>query len=224
MCAPRRPSVQPGHASRHRSPRCYRSSRPPCSPQAPSRSMRSEGGSRDARRVSIERVTDVANTQRGLITRRQALAAGLSAAGIRHRLETRRWQRLLPGIYAIFSGPIHQSHRTVAALLHAGPDALVTGALACALYNFVTVHRSTREPPNTRFLRHADTTPPGAYTGKPRTKRDPLVWLRSPDLVPAAPVERAVLDAVCARIATRHPCAAVRSGSATAVCAWATPG
>ncbi|HLR93784.1 MAG TPA: hypothetical protein VK053_04600, partial [Jiangellaceae bacterium] len=175
--------------------------------------------------MSIERVTDVANTQRGLITRRQALAAGLSAAGIRHRLETRRWQRLLPGVYAIFSGPIHQSHRTVAALLHAGPDALVTGALACALYNlryapvsdrvdvlipssvrarstrFVTVHRSTREPPNTRFLRHADTTPPGAYTGQPRTKRDPLVWLRSPDLVPAAPVERAVLDAVCARIA-----------------------
>jgi len=68
---------------------------------------------------------------------------------------------------------------------------VVTAALACALYGlryapvsdrvdllipysvrvrsaqFVTVHRSSRRLPNTRLLRHGDTTPPGTHTDRP---------------------------------------------------------
>ena len=44
-----------------------------------------------------------------------------------------RWQVVLPGVYATFTGPLADIHRLRAAVLYAGPGALITGAMACRM-------------------------------------------------------------------------------------------
>lgn len=76
--------------------------------------------------------SELAAAQDGLVTRRQALDVGLSRGVIRHLLgRGRRWQRVLPGVYATFTGPLPERQRLRAALLHAGPQAQLTGVTAC---------------------------------------------------------------------------------------------
>jgi hypothetical protein len=80
------------------------------------------------------RLAAVAYEQDGLITRRQALAAGASPDAIRHNLgDSRRWQVVVPGIYAAFTGPLAQIHRLRAAVLHGGVTAMITGVAACRM-------------------------------------------------------------------------------------------
>jgi hypothetical protein len=70
--------------------------------------------------------------QDGLITRAQALACGMTDAALQHAAGPgRRWQRLRPGIYAAFTGELTERQRLRVALLHAGPDAVLSGAAAC---------------------------------------------------------------------------------------------
>ncbi len=74
----------------------------------------------------------LAAAQDGLLTRGQALDVGLSRGAIRHLLSKgRRWQRVLPGVYATFTGPLPERQRLRAALLHAGAQAQLTGVTAC---------------------------------------------------------------------------------------------
>jgi len=65
---------------------------------------------------------DVTDRQRGVITRRQALSAGLGAGLIESRLELGRWQRLHTGVYAAFSGPPDRQATLWAAVLRAGKE------------------------------------------------------------------------------------------------------
>ncbi|NEE02869.1 hypothetical protein [Phytoactinopolyspora halotolerans] len=70
--------------------------------------------------------------QDGLITRKQALAVGMSAKAIRYALrDGGPWQVVLRGVYATFTGPLGDLHRLRAATLHAGADSRVTHAWAC---------------------------------------------------------------------------------------------
>jgi hypothetical protein len=81
------------------------------------------------------RVLYVAHSQDGLITRKQALAAGMTTDAVRHA--TRKggpWQVVLRGIYATFSGPLGDIHLLRAAILHSGPDAAITGPWACWMH------------------------------------------------------------------------------------------
>jgi hypothetical protein len=84
--------------------------------------------------MSAERIRQIAYHQDDLITRSQALAAGASADMLRHACRPGgRWQVVLPGVYATFTGPLGELHRLRAALLHGGPNAMITGAIACRL-------------------------------------------------------------------------------------------
>jgi hypothetical protein len=69
--------------------------------------------------------------QRGVLSRQQAIALGISEDGIRHRIRPGGpWQRLLPGVYLTATGqPTWEQYET-AALLYAGPDAVLTGLAA----------------------------------------------------------------------------------------------
>jgi hypothetical protein len=74
-------------------------------------------------------------SQRGVLSRAQALASGTTPAGLQHRLrEGGPWQRLLPGVYLTITGAPTPIQLQVAALLYAGPQSLVTGPTALAFH------------------------------------------------------------------------------------------
>ena len=64
--------------------------------------------------------------QSGLLTRRQALDAGLTPKAIEWRLGSGRWQVVHPGIYQTLPGRDGWESRAVAALLHAGPGSALS--------------------------------------------------------------------------------------------------
>jgi hypothetical protein len=68
--------------------------------------------------------------QRGLVTRHQAREGGLTDGAIRHLIRSGRWQRILPGLYAGFTGELTLEQRRHAAYLFAGPSAQITGIAA----------------------------------------------------------------------------------------------
>jgi hypothetical protein len=74
--------------------------------------------------------------QRGIVSRPQALAAGLDDGVIRRELRNGHWQRLLPGIYATFSGAVTLEQRRLAATLYVGPNAQITGLAALVWHGF----------------------------------------------------------------------------------------
>ncbi len=109
-------------------------------------------------------------SQRGVLSRSQALANVTSAHGLQHRLRPGgAWQRLLPGVYLTTTGQPTREQLRVAAVLYAGPRSLITGRAALAFHgirgpkagavdvlvpasssvtsrSFVVVHRTRRLP------------------------------------------------------------------------------
>jgi very-short-patch-repair endonuclease len=82
-----------------------------------------------------ERIARIAQEQDDLIIRDQALAAGATPDFIRYAIsQAGRWQRVLPGIYATFTGPLADIHKYRAAVLYGGTNALITGAAACRMH------------------------------------------------------------------------------------------
>ncbi len=79
----------------------------------------------------------VAAAQRGIVSRAQALRAGPSPSAVGHLVRSGRWQRIHPGVYATFSGGLTSEQLAWAALLHAGPDAMLSHASAAQLQGLV---------------------------------------------------------------------------------------
>jgi very-short-patch-repair endonuclease len=78
-----------------------------------------------------------------VISRGQALASGMTANALRHRLrEGGPWQRLLPGVFLAVTGTPTGEQRHVAALLYAGPSSVLTGAAALSLCGVRAPHTS----------------------------------------------------------------------------------
>jgi hypothetical protein len=71
--------------------------------------------------------------QAGVITRRQALATGLPAWAVETWIQDGRWIRLDRGIYATGSGPPSRQALLWAALLRAGPGAVLSHHTAAGL-------------------------------------------------------------------------------------------
>jgi hypothetical protein len=108
--------------------------------------------------------------QRGVVSSAQALAIGVTAAGLRHRYRPGGpWQRLLPRVYLMSTGEPTSEQLQTAALLYAGPSSVISGPAALRQYGlrapetrridvlapvsrqcpscaFVTVHRTCRLP------------------------------------------------------------------------------
>jgi hypothetical protein len=64
--------------------------------------------------------------QDGVITREQAIEAGLTRHAIEARLASGRWRRLHRGVYATFSGPIPRGAMLWGAILRAGESAVLS--------------------------------------------------------------------------------------------------
>src|SRR5579875_1401363 len=126
-----------------------------------------------ARQADIDnaRLERVLQRQHYVIGRSQVLACGMTDTALHYRLRPGGpWQKLLPGVYLAVTGLVTADQREMAALLHAGPRSVITGAVAvrrngirapgpdtvdvlvpenirCQSVAFVRVHRTTRMPP-----------------------------------------------------------------------------
>src|ERR1700733_3762104 len=87
--------------------------------------------------MGIKSVYDTAAVERivreqfAVIGRSQALDCGLSRSAVDHLVrQDGPWRRVLPGIYATTTGDVTPDQRAMAALLHAGPQSVITGATA----------------------------------------------------------------------------------------------
>jgi hypothetical protein len=87
---------------------------------------------------------EVLEEQAGVISRRQALAGGLSTAAWDWRVERNTWQAVLPGVVVVHSGTVTFEEKVQAAVLYGGDDAAVSGE---ALIHQATPPRRRREPP-----------------------------------------------------------------------------
>ncbi|HEY2792802.1 MAG TPA: hypothetical protein VGJ28_10620 [Micromonosporaceae bacterium] len=68
-----------------------------------------------------------------VISREQALAAGLTRSTIDANIKARRWQRLYRGTYVTHNGPVSRLDRLVAVLAAAGPSAALSHQTAAEL-------------------------------------------------------------------------------------------
>lgn len=118
--------------------------------------------------------------QDSVVTRAQVLQVGLTRHAVSHRLrEGGRWRLLLPGVYLTLPGVPTQGQRETAALLYAGPNAMITGAAALRFYEFRQIPRRGNDAVDillpARFKR--------ASTGCARVHRTahmPLLWAVGP--------------------------------------------
>src|SRR5690242_16501161 len=79
-------------------------------------------------------VARIASKQFGLVTRDQALAAGLSEDAIGRRVRSGRWVRLHPNVYRLAGAPDTWEQRILAAVLAAGPTAIASHLSAAVLW------------------------------------------------------------------------------------------
>ena len=77
---------------------------------------------------------NLARHQSGVVSRSQALRAGLSVDMIKFRVSSGRWRQIHPGVYATFSGVPGRGPRLWAAVLSAGPGAMLSHETAAELH------------------------------------------------------------------------------------------
>jgi hypothetical protein len=83
------------------------------------------------------RVRQLLADQGQVITRSQAIALGVGAETIRNRVRCGDWQQLLFGVYAAFTGTPKREAQIWAALLRAGPDAVLSHWTAAERHGLV---------------------------------------------------------------------------------------
>lgn len=78
----------------------------------------------------------IAGEQHGCVTLAQAKRCRLSHKAVQRRVETRRWARVLPGVFVVRGSPDSWEQRLWAAVLWVGDGGAVAGAAAAALWEF----------------------------------------------------------------------------------------
>jgi very-short-patch-repair endonuclease len=82
------------------------------------------------------------SVQSGIVDRGQALALGFSRRQISHRLHSGAWQRVYPGVYATFTGPLSREAQMWAAVRCAGDGAMVSHETAAEVHGIIDKPRS----------------------------------------------------------------------------------
>jgi predicted transcriptional regulator of viral defense system len=84
---------------------------------------------------------ELARGQAGVISRRQAISAGMTRAALEAKIASGRWQKIYRGAYATFSGPAGWTARVWAAVLYAGPGAQLSHETAAELLRLTDERR-----------------------------------------------------------------------------------
>jgi very-short-patch-repair endonuclease len=80
------------------------------------------------------RCARIARGQFGVLSRRQAMSAGMTEAMIRRRLASGRWSLVHPSVYRICGAPVSTLQQMMAAQLYGGMGAIVVGRSAAAVW------------------------------------------------------------------------------------------
>lgn len=127
----------------------------------------------------------------GVAPRATLVALGLSHSTISARCRPGRpWQRPIPGVIVLDNGPLTRAQARRAALVHAGPKAMITGIEAARL------HGLSRLPPEQTvhvLVPHTSGVSSWGFAVVERT-----IHLPEPveiDRIPVAPLARALFDA-----------------------------
>jgi hypothetical protein len=132
-----------------------------------------------------------ARDQGGVITRRQAVQAGLTVDKITWLLKRGDWRQVHRGVYVTFTGPVSRSAQFWAAVLYAGPGAYLSHETAAEINGLsddesrainVTIPASRRI-----------SAPPGVVIH--HSSRKAMTW-RPPGMPPYAIAEETVIDLV----------------------------
>ncbi|RHA37523.1 type IV toxin-antitoxin system AbiEi family antitoxin [Cellulomonas rhizosphaerae] len=146
----------------------------------------------------------LAQRQHQLVTRIQLAESGFSPDAVRRRVAT-SWRMVLPGVVLLGRVALDPTQKLIAAQLHAGADAVVTGAAAARWHGlryaeadeYVDVLVSpTRRQRSAGFVRT-------------RRTRRPVRPTRGGGILQIAPVARAVADACRVRADERYATALV---------------
>lgn len=78
-------------------------------------------------------IRELAEFQQGILTTSQAAAGGVPRHVIRTRIRQGSWQRIYPGVYAVFSGEPGRPAALWATALRAGPGAILSHHSAAEL-------------------------------------------------------------------------------------------
>jgi len=78
----------------------------------------------------------ISRGQYDVVARNQAFQCGMTRGTIEYRLRPEGpWRQMLPGVYLTVTGSPSQEQRETAALLYAGPQSVITGAVAVRRHN-----------------------------------------------------------------------------------------
>src|SRR5687768_13492856 len=91
---------------------------------------------------------DTGAAQAGILTRRQAVAGGLTDEAIEARLASGRWLRVHSGVLATFTGPLSRAAQMWAGVLAAGRGAMLSHESAAELAGLVSASEGTHGLPH----------------------------------------------------------------------------
>jgi hypothetical protein len=132
--------------------------------------------------------------QDSVVSRAQVLRAGLTRHAVAHRLrDDGPWRLLFPGIYLTLPGLPTQGQRETAAILYAGPHALITGTAALRFYEFRQIPGHSGNVIDILIPARSQRTSTG-WVRVHRTSHMPTLWARGPSARRFAPPARAVAD------------------------------
>jgi very-short-patch-repair endonuclease len=128
--------------------------------------------------------------QARVVSARQAAGFGFTRHAVAAQLGAMRWQRVAPRVYATYSGPLAEPSQEWAALLYAGPGALLSHATSAAVWGL----RPREDGPVDVVIpngRKARTQVPLVRIHRSRLDADPVCAERDP---PRTSVEATVFD------------------------------
>jgi len=132
--------------------------------------------------------------QDSVVSRAQALRTGLSRHAIGYRLrDGGPWRLLLPGVYLTLPSVPTRAQRETAAILYAGPHALITGAAALRFYEFRQIPRHDINAIDILIPARFQRTSTGCVSVH-RTSHMPSMWVKGPSARRYAFPARAVVD------------------------------
>jgi len=153
----------------------------------------------------------LAITQHGVLSREQALTAGISVRAIDGRVASGRWRALYRGVYLAIPFGESWRQRLMAAVLHGGPSALASHRAAASLWQL-----DGFEPAPLEISVKSGRRIPGVIAHRRRADDDPpMVPI---DGIPTTGMERTLLDVAAVvplRLAGRALDDALRRGPAT---------